>query len=123
MIKGIKFGSIDIDCRDAKNLCDFYEKLLGGERFELYGCPALTAGDQTFLFLQDDEFTYQPPVWPEEPDRQQKQIHMDFVVDDLKEAVEEAAKLGATKAPIQYGEEHFVVMFDPDGHPFCLCGK
>jgi hypothetical protein len=69
------------------------------------------------------DFEYIPPVWPEEPGKQQKQMHFNFQVDDLPSAVEDAIKLGATKAAAQYGEEHFVTMLDPEGHPFCLCRK
>jgi hypothetical protein len=79
-------------------------------------------------FMQSD-FDYIPPVWPEEPGKQQKQMHFNFQVDDLPAAVVGAIKLGATKAAAQYGGnpcdggEHFITMIDPEGHPFCLCRK
>lgn len=66
---------------------------------------------------------YVPPVWPEELDKQQKQMHFNFQTDDLPSAVEEAIGLGATKAAFQYGGEQFVTMLDPEGHPFCLCRR
>ena len=66
---------------------------------------------------------YIPPVWPEEPGRQQKQMHFNFQVDDLPSAVEEAIRLGAVKAASQYGGEQFVTMIDTEGHPFCLCRR
>lgn len=50
-------------------------------------------------------------------------MHFDFQVDDVYVAVEKAISLGATKTPNQYGGEHFTTMFDPAGHPFCLCKK
>jgi len=74
------------------------------------------------LFMGCD-FDYTPPIWPEEPDKQQKQMHFNFGVDDLSAAVEEAIRLGASKAAIQYDEYRYVVMTDPEGHPFCLCAK
>ena len=69
------------------------------------------------------EFEYIPPVWPEESGRQQKQMHLDFTVDDLPSAVEDAICFGAAKAAVQYGGENFITMLDPEGHPFCLCKK
>jgi hypothetical protein len=69
------------------------------------------------------ENSVQSGQWPEEPGKQQKQIHFNFQVDDLPSTVEEAIRFGATKAASQYGGEHFVTMIDPVGHPFCLCRK
>ena len=69
------------------------------------------------------EVRYVPPVWPEEPGKQQKQMHFNFQVDDLPAVANEAIRLGATKAAEQFGGEHFVTMLDPEGHPFCLCAK
>jgi len=47
-------------------------------------------------------------------------MHLDFTVDDVPSAVEKAIRLGATKAAAQYGGDHFVTLFDTEGHPFCL---
>jgi hypothetical protein len=47
-------------------------------------------------------------------------VHFDFQVGDLDDAVAEALELGATLAPHQ-PQEHVRVLFDPAGHPFCLC--
>jgi len=69
------------------------------------------------------DFDYIAPVWPEEPGKQQKQMHFNFQVDDLSAAVEEATRLGATKTAEQYGGDHFVTMLDTEGHPFCLCKR
>jgi predicted enzyme related to lactoylglutathione lyase len=69
------------------------------------------------------DFDYIPPVWPEEPGRQQKQMHFNFQVDDLQSTVEEAVRLGATKPAQQFGGEKWVTLLDPQGHPFCLCGR
>jgi predicted enzyme related to lactoylglutathione lyase len=62
-------------------------------------------------------------VWPEETGKQQKQMHFNFQVDDLQSAVEGAVKLGATKPAQQFGGEKWVTLLDPEGHPFCLCGR
>jgi catechol 2,3-dioxygenase-like lactoylglutathione lyase family enzyme len=122
MIDGIQFGNVMIDCSDEVRLCSFYEHLLGWKRSTLFGRPALTSkSGLIFLFHEEDD--YVPPVWPEEPGQQQKQIHFDFQVPDVTLAVAEAISLGARRAEDQFGDEteEFVTMFDPDGHPFCLC--
>lgn len=120
MIPGIKLGNVMIDCKDDLSLCSFYEHLLGWRRSELFGCSALTSENGTvFLFMREPD--YLPPVWPEEPGCQQKQMHFDFQVPDVPEAVAYAKSIGARRAPVQYGGEDFVTMLDPDGHPFCLC--
>ena len=61
-----------------------------------------------------------PPVWPEEPGAQQQMAHLDFAVDDLEQAVAHAKHCGATVAAEQFSDD-WTVMFDPAGHPFCLC--
>lgn len=55
--------------------------------------------------------------------KQQKQMHFDFQVDNVLETVRKAEALGAKKAKDQFGGKDFVTMFDPAGHPFCLCQK
>ena len=47
-------------------------------------------------------------------------MHFDFQVGDLDSAVDEALALGATVAGHQ-PQENVRVLFDPAGHPFCLC--
>lgn len=120
MIPGIKLGNVMIDCRNDLALCSFYELLLGWRRSELFGCPALTSNEGiVFLFMREND--YLPPVWPEEEGRQQKQMHFDFQVPNVPEAVAYAESIGARKAAEQYGGADFATMFDPEGHPFCLC--
>ncbi len=124
MIAGACLGNVAVDCKDARKLQGFYAELLGWEKRELYGCPAVRSqSGVVFLFLAADDFDFARPVWPEEPGKQQKQMHFDFQVYDLPAAVREAELLGAVKAGSQYGGGHWVTMFDPEGHPFCLCAK
>ncbi|MDR1726794.1 MAG: VOC family protein [Acidobacteriota bacterium] len=124
MIKGIALTNITIDCKDAKKLRKFYASLLGWEEAEMFGMPVAKAPTGfTLLFAPEDGMSYERPVWPEQPGKQQKQTHLDFTVDDVKSAVAEAEALGAVKASDQFGGDHFTTMFDPDGHPFCLCAK
>lgn len=118
----VRLGNIMVDCDDEQGLCEFYCKLLGWEKFIMFGRPALRSDNGiVFLFIEEEQYT--PPVWPEENGRQQKQMHFDFQVPDVKAAVEYAKSLGAVKAADQFGNDEFVTMFDPSGHPFCLCDK
>jgi len=123
MIRNLSIGDISIDCANPQKTRDFYAALTGWEKLEAYGCPALVGDNGLLILFMGCDFDYIPPVWPEEPGKQQKQMHFNFVVDDLPSAVEEAIKLGATKANTQYDEERYVVMLAPEGHPFCLCRK
>jgi len=51
---------------------------------------------------------------------QRPMMHFDFQVGDLDSAVAEAVALGATVAGHQ-PQDNVRVLFDPAGHPFCLC--
>lgn len=123
MINNLTIGDISIDCANPERTRDFYADLFCWEKREAYGCPALVGDNGLLMLFMSCDFEYIPPVWPEEPGKQQKQMHFNFQVDDLPSAVAEAIRLGATKAASQYGGEHFVTMIDPEGHPFCLCRK
>lgn len=121
MTKGIRLSNISIDCRDTTKLRDFYAGLLGWEPCVMYEFPALRSETGFLLLFMEPDFDYAKPVWPEEAGQQQKQMHFDFQVDDLDLAVKQAEGLGARKAENQFGGSHYVTMFDPEGHPFCLC--
>jgi catechol 2,3-dioxygenase-like lactoylglutathione lyase family enzyme len=123
MISKLTIGDISIDCSNPQRTRDFYAALTGWEKQKAYGCHAIVSENGLTILFMGCDFEYIPPVWPEEPGKQQKQMHFNFQVDDLPSAVEEAIKLGATKASAQYGGEHFVTLLDPEGHPFCLCRK
>jgi catechol 2,3-dioxygenase-like lactoylglutathione lyase family enzyme len=122
MIHGICLGNVMVDCDDEQRLRDFYADLLGWEKCELYGHPAVRGGNGiVFLFVREDD--YIAPVWPEQAGQQQKQMHFDFQVPDVAAAVRQAEAMGAVKARAQFGGADFVTMLDPAGHPFCLCAK
>jgi predicted enzyme related to lactoylglutathione lyase len=70
------------------------------------------------VFQQADDFV--PPTWPPEPGHQRTMIHLDIQVNDLETAVADAVTLGAHVAAFQ-PQENVRVLFDPAGHPFCLC--
>lgn len=115
-------GNVMVDCNDETELQNFYAELLGWEKCVLFGRPAVrSSGGVVFLFTGEED--YVPPVWPEEKGKQQKQMHFDFQVGNVSEAVKKAEALGAVKAAAQFGGGQFVTMLDPVGHPFCLCRK
>jgi hypothetical protein len=63
---------------------------------------------------------YQAPIWPPADGDQRPMMHFDFQVGDLDSAVAEALALGASLAEYQ-PQKNVRVLFDPAGHPFCLC--
>lgn len=101
MAAEVVLGNVMVDCGDEQSLREFYASLLGWERCELYGHPAVRSGGVVFLFQQLEG--YIRPIWPEEEGKQQKQMHFDFQVEDLPQAVERALSLGAVKAGAQFG--------------------
>jgi len=112
-----------VDCQTFATIRDFYARLTGWDQ-DFHPAVVLTDSRMIICFQESDgDFDYIPPVWPEEPGKQQKQMHFNFQVDDLHSAVEEAIRLGATKAAKQYGGTQFVTLLDTEGHPFCLCRK
>lgn len=118
----LTIGDLTIDCANPERARTFYAALTGWTKTIAYNTLALVADiGLTVLFHEPDE-PHVPPVWPEEPRQEQKQLHLDFTVDDVPSAVEHAIRCGATKAPVQY-TGHCVTMLDTDGHPFCLCAQ
>jgi hypothetical protein len=59
------------------------------------------------------------PVWPQNADDQQMQVHLEILVDDLEKGVGHALACGASLAGFQ-PQEDVRVCLDPAGHPFCL---
>jgi catechol 2,3-dioxygenase-like lactoylglutathione lyase family enzyme len=59
------------------------------------------------------------PTWPSTEDSQNPTQHLDIQVDDLEASVSWAISLGATLAEFQ-PQDDVRVLFDLDGHPFCL---
>lgn len=122
MVDEVALGNVMVDCDDERKLQRFYGELLGWEMCELFARPAVRSSSGiVFLFIEEKD--YVPPVWPEDTGKQQKQMHFDFQVDNVAEMVKKAESLGAKKAESQFGGNDFVTMFDPAGHPFCLCRK
>lgn len=116
----IKLRTVVVDCKDAQVTSAFYSKLLGWE---------ITASEPGWVLMRDPkggtglsfqtEEGYVRPVWPEEPGKPAKMLHLDFLVENLAQAEQHALKCGAVKSPVQF-LQGVTVFFDPDGHPFCL---
>lgn len=120
-------SSIVIDSDDAVKLSEFYERLLGWER-KIYDhgengiwITLRNKEKSTTRLVFQQVNNYQRPTWPEESDKQQQMLHMDFYSDNVSEDVEHALKCGATLADYQSGD--WFVLIDPAGHPFCIVPK
>ncbi|MEU8814606.1 VOC family protein [Actinoplanes sp. NPDC048796] len=109
-----------LDAPDAKELADFYHRLLGWSitteetDWVILGAPGGGAG----LSFQTEK-QYVRPVWPAGPGDPQMSAHLDIKVDDLEAACAHATQAGATLADFQ-PQETVRVFQDPAGHPFCL---
>ena len=112
-----------MDCKDIHLMAEFYNKLLGWEKLDMESeeYSALRSPDGWLLSFQKvDEIV--KPVWLWTKGKQQQMVYFDFCVDNVEEAARLATELGATKSQKQYYDTT-VVMFDPEGHPFCLMTK
>jgi catechol 2,3-dioxygenase-like lactoylglutathione lyase family enzyme len=110
-----------IEAPDPAALATFYSELLGWPiGHQAPGTVILAAPEGPIYLVFQQATGYQPPVWPPLDGQQRPMIHFDFQVGDLDSAVEDAVALGATLASYQ-PQQHVRVLFDPAGHPFCLC--
>jgi len=109
-----------IEAPDPGALARFYAALLDWPQVHEEPGTAIvgTPGGSFLVFQQATDYT--PPTWPPTPGAQRPMMHLDFQVGDLDEAVAEAQELGAKLADAQ-PQENVRVLFDPAGHPFCLC--
>ncbi|EGD55709.1 VOC family protein [Gordonia neofelifaecis] len=113
-----RIGSITLDCDDPVALADFWSAMLDGvvtHTTERYAC--VRAGSLVLTALRVPD--HRPPEWP--GGAVPKQMHLDLVVADLDDGAAEAVRLGARLSPEQFAPELCRVLFDPAGHPFCVC--
>jgi predicted enzyme related to lactoylglutathione lyase len=109
-----------IEAPDPGALARFYSALLDWPiGHEEPGTAILAAPEGPVYVVFQQATDYRPPVWPPVPGEQRPMMHLDFQVDDLDSAVEDAVALGAALAGEQ-PQENVRVLFDPAGHPFCL---
>jgi methenyltetrahydromethanopterin cyclohydrolase len=111
-----KISTVVIDCGDPVRLAEFYSKVTGweithsGEDF-----ASLGSGEHPGLAFVRIE-GYRAPGWPDDA----KHAHLDLTVSDLEEAAGLIIALGASRPEFQPGKDQWVVLTDPEGHPFCL---
>lgn len=92
-LPSVTLRTVNLDCTDPLAMARFYGGLLGWEPtavepdWVLMRHPAAHGTGLSFQQTED----YKPPTWPEQPDHQQKMIHLDLRV-----------------------------ILDPAGHPLCL---
>lgn len=110
-----------IEAPDPGALARFYSELLGWTiGHEEPGTTILAAPEGSIYVVFQQATGYQAPMWPPVDGRQRPMMHLDFQVGDLDSAVAEAVALGASVAAYQ-PQDNVRVLFDPAGHPFCLC--
>ncbi|MCW2756503.1 MAG: uncharacterized protein JWO46_249 [Nocardioidaceae bacterium] len=112
---------VAIEAPDAAALARFYADLLDWPVVhEEPGTAVLgTPGGASYVVFQQAD-GYAPPTWPPVEGAQRPMMHLDVEVGDLDEAVADAVALGAVLADDQ-PQDNVRVLFDPVGHPFCLC--
>ena len=105
-----------IDCADPTAEARFWAAALGWEVAHADGDYGMVVnGTQRIGFGRVEG--WKAPGWPNTSGT--KQFHFDLAVDDLAAAEDALTELGATRAEPQPSED-WVVLRDPDGHPFCL---
>ncbi|GAA1233649.1 VOC family protein [Kitasatospora nipponensis] len=111
-----QLSTVVIDCADPTALAAFYQKATGWE---------ITHNDQDFASLGNGTPVqlafvrvdgYRSPGWPDGT----RHVHLDFTVADVDGAAEELLGLGASRPEFQPGDGQWIVLTDPEGHPFCL---
>ncbi|MEU0812417.1 VOC family protein [Streptomyces sp. NPDC005970] len=111
-----QLSTVVFDCADPAALAAFYQKATGWE-ITSSGQDFASVGNGTPVQLGFVRAAgYRPPSWPDGA----TQVHLDFTVTDLDGAVEELVGIGASRPDFQPGEGRWIVLTDPEGHPFCL---
>ena len=116
-----QWWGVALDAPNARELAQFYARLLGWQLFADSADWATLAPseDAGYNLAFQTEENYARPVWPAEEGKPQMSMHLDIEVDDLAEAVAYAVSVGAEIASYQ-PQQAVRVMLDPAGHPFCL---
>ncbi|MYT33149.1 MULTISPECIES: VOC family protein [unclassified Streptomyces] len=106
---------------DGRQLADFYAAALGTEVRQTFpdehgneAACAFYVGATMYLFYTSGSFT--APNWPEED----LPFHMDLAFDDVTAAEQRLLEMGATRPDHQPGGDHWTVLLDPSGQPFCI---
>ena len=109
-----------LDARDPGRLAEFYSRVLGWpvSQMDENGAAIAVPGTTSFISFQRND-NFRAPIWPGKEDEQQMMLHLDVAVDDLDVALSASVALGATVAEYR-PQESVRVLFDPEGHPYCL---
>ncbi|OKJ22536.1 glyoxalase [Streptomyces sp. CB00316] len=111
-----QISTIVIDCGDPVRLAEFYSKVTGWEIIHSGEDYASLAGGEhpglAFVRIEGHRAAGRPDDG--------KHAHLDFTVTDLEEAAGRILALGASRPAFQPGKDQWVVLTDPEGHPFCL---
>jgi len=120
----ISFDKVVLDCKDPVVLSEFYIKLLGWKKgYDKDGFIIIGSKDCNVDIAFQKNEDYIPPIWPEKIGKQQMMLHIDFAIplSMLQKWIDYVIELGGSKSEFQYAEAgDGAVMFDPEGHPFCL---
>jgi predicted enzyme related to lactoylglutathione lyase len=117
---------INLDVPDLDRAIHFYTSAFGltiGRRFGAAGVELLGSPVAIYLLLKDPGTPAAPATTQHRSyERHWTPVHLDFVVDDIDAAVNEAISCGATlEQPVatqKWGR--LALMADPFGHGFCL---
>lgn len=116
----LRLTGVVLDAPDARELADFYRRLLGWETIkDEPGWVMLRSPEGGAGLSFQTEANYARPVWPAGPGDPQMSVHLDIEVEDLEEGGRQAAAAGAELAAFQ-PQSDVRVWLDPAGHPFCL---
>jgi predicted enzyme related to lactoylglutathione lyase len=111
---------INLDADDPAGQAAFYAGVLGWEVLHSADEYAMIGDGSTSIGFGKVP-GYSGPGWPQEA--APKRYHLDFYVEDLDKAEEQALALGATKPADQPQPDRWRVLLDPGGQPFDLCLK
>jgi len=115
--------SVVLDSPHPHDLAEFYGRLTGWEVAHdpdgTWSVARPADGSHGGISVQLEP-VYRSPVWPGVDGEQLMMSHLDFLVDDVAEAVRDALAAGASLATTQPDPDDFTVLVDPDGHPFCV---
>lgn len=120
----LELKTVILECKDISQLLEFYSQFLNWPvvyRLDTFVRIQSKENDMGIAFQYAED--YISPVWPSQVNKQQMMSHLDFSVADKKELAElteKAIKLGAKVAENQYGDNEWITLLDPAGHPFCL---
>jgi predicted enzyme related to lactoylglutathione lyase len=112
-----KLAAVTLDATDPEALAGFYTELTGWQKLFASADFAYIGSEDGSGRLGFQRVTdHVAPAWPS----QDKQMHLDFSVEDLDAAEKRLLELGASKPDFQPAPDQWRVLQDPAGHPFCI---